>query len=102
MRPGEITNAGPVSASSVHPEPGPVEYVRSTNVDGSDDERNADGPPTPATANGTATPKPTSMTINCSVLTHAVPRVGGPSAFLSSSLPSTFVELTYSTGPGSG
>src|SRR5262245_32343639 len=73
MSPGEITNAGPVSASSVHPEPGPDEYERSTNVEGSVDDRNADGPPTPATANGTATAKPTSMTINCSVLTQAVP-----------------------------
>ncbi|HVQ17290.1 MAG TPA: sodium:solute symporter family protein [Vicinamibacterales bacterium] len=32
----------------------------------------------------------------------AVAGIGGPSAFLSSSLPSTFVDLTYSSGPGSG
>ena len=32
--------------------------MRSTKVDGSDADRNADGPPTPATANGTATAKP--------------------------------------------
>ena len=32
----------------------------------------------------------------------AVAGVGGPSAFLSASLPSTFVDLTYSSGPGSG
>ena len=32
----------------------------------------------------------------------AVAEVGGASAFLSSSLPSTFVDLTYSSGPGSG
>src|SRR5262245_54834725 len=32
----------------------------------------------------------------------AVAGVGGPSALLSSSLPSTFADLTYSSGPGSG
>ena len=32
----------------------------------------------------------------------AVAAVGGPSAFMSASLPSTFVDLTYSSGPGSG
>ena len=32
----------------------------------------------------------------------AVAGVGGPSAFMSASLPSTFVDLTYSSGPGSG
>lgn len=32
----------------------------------------------------------------------AIAGVGGPSAFTAASLPSTFVDLTYSTGPGSG
>ena len=73
MRPGEMTNAGPVNASSVQPDPGPDEYVMSVNVAASDDDVKAARPPAPATANGTATVNPTSMTISCSVFTHAVP-----------------------------
>src|SRR4051812_26364637 len=40
INPGEMMNAGPRSRRSVHPDPGPEEYVKSPNHDGSFGEEN--------------------------------------------------------------
>ena len=65
-------NAGPVSASSVQPEPGPAEYIGSIRYAGASTSR-LPSPPTDSSAAGTASPSPTTMTASCAVLIHAEP-----------------------------
>ena len=73
INPGEMMNAGPVSASSVQPDPGPAEYMKLPNQGGADGPVTAWRPPAAFSAAGSATANPAIITISCSVLTHADP-----------------------------
>ena len=73
MIPGEMMNAGASSTSSAQPEPGPAEYVRSTNDAGTAGPLNAPIPPTRWSAMGSARANPAIITASWRMLTRAEP-----------------------------
>ena len=73
IKPGEMTNAG-TKTSNVQPESGPPECKKSRNVAGTSAVAAMPlNPPAFASTVGTAIRNPTSSTVSCTTLIHAVP-----------------------------